>query len=104
MSSSAAAPSNYRKPNSIPAVVKRKRNLEAEVIALSPKSLMAKNRFVSEICKKGGTRTYSCTGEGTTCRGSFVKGRSRWWWLARVERGRWTGARIVNHTFHNSYH
>ncbi|GER57700.1 zinc finger family protein [Striga asiatica] len=38
---------------------KRKRNLpgtpdpEAEVIALSPKSLMATNRFVCEICNKG---------------------------------------------------
>ncbi|XP_024390101.1 uncharacterized protein [Physcomitrium patens] len=39
--------------------VKRKRNLpgtpdpEAEVIALSPKTLMATNRFVCEICNKG---------------------------------------------------
>ncbi|CAN4093834.1 unnamed protein product [Withania somnifera] len=37
--------------------VKRKRNLpgnpEAEVIALSPKTLMATNRFVCEICSKG---------------------------------------------------
>ncbi|KAJ4967764.1 hypothetical protein NE237_014465 [Protea cynaroides] len=39
--------------------IKRKRNLpgnpdpDAEVIALSPKSLMATNRFVCEICKKG---------------------------------------------------
>ncbi|XP_060199637.1 zinc finger protein GAI-ASSOCIATED FACTOR 1-like isoform X1 [Lycium barbarum] len=39
--------------------VKRKRNLpgnpdpEAEVIALSPKALMATNRFVCEICNKG---------------------------------------------------
>ncbi|KAL7225992.1 hypothetical protein ACSBR1_021191 [Camellia fascicularis] len=44
-------------PNSNPA--KRKRNLpgtpdpEAEVIALSPKSLMATNRFLCEICNKG---------------------------------------------------
>lgn len=44
-------------PNANP--VKRKRNLPgqpdpgAEVIALSPKSLMATNRFVCEICKKG---------------------------------------------------
>ncbi|XP_020968853.1 zinc finger protein JACKDAW-like [Arachis ipaensis] len=59
MSSSAAAPSSYRNPNSIPAVVKRKRSQprrpdpEAEVIALSPKSLMVTNRFVCEICKKG---------------------------------------------------
>lgn len=41
------------------APVKRKRNLpgtpdpEAEVIALSPKTLMATNRFVCEICNKG---------------------------------------------------
>lgn len=40
-------------------LVKRKRNLpgnpdpEAEVIALSPKTLMATNRFVCEICNKG---------------------------------------------------
>ncbi|GAA0142803.1 non-receptor serine/threonine protein kinase [Lithospermum erythrorhizon] len=39
--------------------LKRKRNLpgnpdpEAEVIALSPKTLMARNRFVCEICNKG---------------------------------------------------
>ncbi|PPR84395.1 hypothetical protein GOBAR_AA36320 [Gossypium barbadense] len=37
--------------------VKRKRNLpgnpDAEVIALSPKTLMATNRFVCEICNKG---------------------------------------------------
>ncbi|CAJ2663609.1 unnamed protein product [Trifolium pratense] len=39
--------------------VKKKRNLpgnpdpEAEVIALSPKSLLAKNRFLCEICNKG---------------------------------------------------
>ncbi|KAK4441164.1 Zinc finger protein JACKDAW [Sesamum alatum] len=44
-------------PNSNPS--KRKRNLpgtpdpDAEVIALSPKSLMATNRFVCEICNKG---------------------------------------------------
>ncbi|KAM7501386.1 hypothetical protein LguiB_000290 [Lonicera macranthoides] len=42
-----------------PDKIKKKRNLpgnpdpEAEVIALSPKSLMATNRFVCEICKKG---------------------------------------------------
>ncbi|XP_043704815.1 protein indeterminate-domain 11-like isoform X2 [Telopea speciosissima] len=40
-------------------VVKKKRNLpgnpdpDAEVIALSPKSLMATNRFICEICNKG---------------------------------------------------
>eukprot|EP00249_Psilotum_nudum_P003780 c17270_g2_i1 orf=1-549(-) len=39
--------------------VKRKRNLpgtpdpDAEVIALSPKTLMATNRFICEICNKG---------------------------------------------------
>ncbi|XP_004510384.1 protein indeterminate-domain 11 isoform X2 [Cicer arietinum] len=39
--------------------VKKKRNLpgnpdpDAEVIALSPKSLLAKNRFICEICNKG---------------------------------------------------
>ncbi|KAK6926812.1 Zinc finger, double-stranded RNA binding [Dillenia turbinata] len=44
-------------PNSNP--VKKKRNLpgnpdpDAEVIALSPKSLMATNRFICEICNKG---------------------------------------------------
>ncbi|QHO30837.1 hypothetical protein HN51_019173 [Arachis hypogaea] len=63
-SPSAAAPSSssiihYGNPNSIPGVAKRKRSQpgrpdpEAEVIALSPKSLMATNRFVCEICKKG---------------------------------------------------
>jgi len=42
-----------------PPAVKRKRNLpgnpdpDAEVIALSPKTLMATNRFVCEICNKG---------------------------------------------------
>lgn len=42
-----------------PGVTKRKRNLpgmpdpDAEVIALSPKTLMATNRFVCEICNKG---------------------------------------------------
>ncbi|KAL4194586.1 hypothetical protein AMTRI_Chr05g69350 [Amborella trichopoda] len=40
-----------------PALVKRKRSLpgnpDAEVIALSPKTLMATNRFVCEICNKG---------------------------------------------------
>ncbi|KAL1566564.1 zinc finger protein ENHYDROUS-like isoform X1 [Salvia divinorum] len=41
------------------AIAKKKRNLpgmpdpDAEVIALSPKTLMATNRFVCEICKKG---------------------------------------------------
>ncbi|KAJ8899696.1 hypothetical protein K2173_019394 [Erythroxylum novogranatense] len=46
------------KPNSNPAA-KKKRNLpgtpdpDAEVIALSPKTLMATNRFICEICNKG---------------------------------------------------
>ncbi|KAJ6968551.1 hypothetical protein NC653_036515 [Populus alba x Populus x berolinensis] len=46
-------------PNPNPAVAKRKRNLpgtpdpDAEVIALSPKTLMATNRFICEICNKG---------------------------------------------------
>lgn len=46
-------------PTSNPASSKRKRNLpgtpdpDAEVIALSPTSLMATNRFVCEICNKG---------------------------------------------------
>uniref|UniRef100_A0A2P2M5I4 Uncharacterized protein MANES_08G005700 n=2 Tax=Rhizophora mucronata TaxID=61149 RepID=A0A2P2M5I4_RHIMU len=46
------------KPNPNPAA-KKKRNLpgtpdpDAEVIALSPKALMATNRFVCEICNKG---------------------------------------------------
>ncbi|KAJ7948373.1 Zinc finger protein [Quillaja saponaria] len=45
--------------SSIPPIVKKKRNLpgnpdpEAEVIALSPKTLMATNRFLCEICGKG---------------------------------------------------
>lgn len=45
--------------NNQPPILKRKRNLpgnpdpEAEVIALSPKTLMATNRFVCEICLKG---------------------------------------------------
>ncbi|PNY18147.1 zinc finger protein MAGPIE-like [Trifolium pratense] len=45
--------------NENPPILKRKRNLpgnpdpEAEVISLSPKTLMATNRFVCEICLKG---------------------------------------------------
>ncbi|CAM8905081.1 unnamed protein product [Rhodiola kirilowii] len=44
---------------SVSSAVKRKRNLpgmpdpDAEVIALSPKTLMATNRFICEICSKG---------------------------------------------------
>ncbi|GMH23118.1 hypothetical protein Nepgr_024961 [Nepenthes gracilis] len=50
---------NPRPPNAIPSVAKKKRNLpgtpdpNAEVIALSPKTLMSTNRFVCEICNKG---------------------------------------------------
>ncbi|XP_065868883.1 zinc finger protein BALDIBIS-like [Euphorbia lathyris] len=46
-------------PNPNPISSKRKRNLpgtpdpEAEVISMSPKSLMATNRFMCEICNKG---------------------------------------------------
>lgn len=46
-------------PNQPQPVMKKKRNLpgnpdpDAEVIALSPKTLMATNRFVCEICSKG---------------------------------------------------
>ncbi|KAI0522664.1 hypothetical protein KFK09_005049 [Dendrobium nobile] len=46
-------------PNPNPQPAKKKRNLpgnpdpEAEVIALSPKTLMATNRFICEICNKG---------------------------------------------------
>ncbi|KAM7526223.1 hypothetical protein LguiA_016125 [Lonicera macranthoides] len=49
---------NNPKPNSNPSQ-KKKRNLpgnpdpDSEVIALSPKTLMATNRFVCEICNKG---------------------------------------------------
>ncbi|KAG6471637.1 hypothetical protein ZIOFF_069083 [Zingiber officinale] len=51
------APPSTGQPPQIP--VKKKRNLpgtpdpEAEVIALSPKTLLATNRFVCEICNKG---------------------------------------------------
>ncbi|KAF5744098.1 C2H2 and C2HC zinc fingers superfamily protein [Tripterygium wilfordii] len=46
-------------PVPVPVLVKKKRNLpgtpdpDAEVIALSPKTLMATNRFLCEICGKG---------------------------------------------------
>ncbi|XP_010262086.1 PREDICTED: protein indeterminate-domain 7 isoform X2 [Nelumbo nucifera] len=49
---------SFASPNQTP-VVKKKRNLpgnpdpDAEVIALSPKALLATNRFVCEICSKG---------------------------------------------------
>ncbi|KAL4306499.1 hypothetical protein AHAS_Ahas16G0184400 [Arachis hypogaea] len=45
---------------------------------------MATNRFVSR-----GTRTCSCTGEGTTCRGSFGRGRRRRWCGTRLNEGIW---------------
>ncbi|THU71942.1 hypothetical protein C4D60_Mb04t06860 [Musa balbisiana] len=54
----APAPPSPLPPSSI-AVVKKKRNLpgtpdpEAEVVALSPRTLLATNRFVCEICSKG---------------------------------------------------
>ncbi|XP_057718147.1 zinc finger protein JACKDAW-like [Arachis stenosperma] len=58
---SIANPNPKPKPNSNPppATNKKKRNLpgtpdpDAEVIALSPKTLMATNRFICEICNKG---------------------------------------------------
>nr|DAD44399.1 TPA_asm: hypothetical protein HUJ06_002629 [Nelumbo nucifera] len=45
---------SFASPNQTP-VVKKKRNLPGnpEVIALSPKALLATNRFVCEICSKG---------------------------------------------------
>ncbi|URE23821.1 hypothetical protein MUK42_13019 [Musa troglodytarum] len=54
-----SAPQNTDPPPPPIPVVKKKRNLpgtpdpEAEVIALSPKTLLATNRFVCEICNKG---------------------------------------------------
>ncbi|CAD5171840.1 unnamed protein product [Musa acuminata subsp. malaccensis] len=57
-----ASASSNQQPSSAstnPTPVKRKRNLpgnpdpDAEVIALSPKTLMTTNRFVCEICNKG---------------------------------------------------
>ncbi|XP_042054435.1 zinc finger protein JACKDAW-like [Salvia splendens] len=55
------APNSQTNPNSKPpsSAKRRRRNLpgtpdpDAEVIALSPKTLMATNRFVCEICNKG---------------------------------------------------
>lgn len=52
-------PNSNPSPTLIPSAGKRKRNLagtpdpDAEVIALSPNSLMATNRFLCEICNKG---------------------------------------------------
>ncbi|KAK4481464.1 hypothetical protein RD792_012363 [Penstemon davidsonii] len=60
--SPASGESNEEKANQHSEIIppiKRKRNLpgmpdpDAEVIALSPKTLLAKNRFVCEICNKG---------------------------------------------------
>lgn len=51
--------SSTAQPSSSSAPLKRKRNLpgnpnpDAEVIALSPKSLLATNRFICEVCNKG---------------------------------------------------
>ncbi|KAL1545854.1 zinc finger protein JACKDAW-like [Salvia divinorum] len=54
------APNSQTNPSSKPpSSAKRRRNLpgtpdpDAEVIALSPKTLMATNRFICEICNKG---------------------------------------------------
>ncbi|XP_019153412.1 PREDICTED: protein indeterminate-domain 2-like [Ipomoea nil] len=58
-SSSMAAPSEGEPSAQLTVVSKRRRSLpgtpdpDAEVIALSPKSLLATNRFVCEICSKG---------------------------------------------------
>ncbi|KAJ6907305.1 zinc finger protein GAI-ASSOCIATED FACTOR 1-like [Populus alba x Populus x berolinensis] len=52
-------PQQQQPPSKSAATAKKKRNLpgmpdpEAEVIALSPKTLLATNRFVCEICNKG---------------------------------------------------
>ncbi|KAK2987133.1 hypothetical protein RJ640_019693 [Escallonia rubra] len=52
-------PINSEPPQQQPEKIKKKRNLpgnpdpDAEVIALSPKTLLATNRFVCEICNKG---------------------------------------------------
>ncbi|URE45851.1 Zinc finger protein [Musa troglodytarum] len=57
--SKASRPPNPCPDPSLPPVVKKKRNLpgtpdpEAEVIALSPRTLLATNRFPCEICGKG---------------------------------------------------
>nr|XP_043631746.1 zinc finger protein GAI-ASSOCIATED FACTOR 1-like isoform X2 [Erigeron canadensis] len=59
LDNSSAEPSSSSPAAPPPPPVKRKRNLagmpdpDAEVIALSPKTLMATNRFVCEICNKG---------------------------------------------------
>lgn len=54
---------------------------DAEVISLSPKTLLESDRYVCEIATKGsnGTRTSRCTGDATRCRGSSWSGsRPRW--------------------------
>ncbi|XP_002974495.2 protein indeterminate-domain 2 [Selaginella moellendorffii] len=48
-SSAAAAAAAYKRKRSLPGTP----DPEAEVIALSPKTLMATNRFICEICNKG---------------------------------------------------
>ncbi|OAY29390.1 protein indeterminate-domain 5, chloroplastic [Manihot esculenta] len=48
-SSSAPAPPPQKKKRNLP----RTPNPDAEVIALSPKTLMATNRFICEVCNKG---------------------------------------------------
>ncbi|XP_057779109.1 zinc finger protein JACKDAW-like isoform X2 [Salvia miltiorrhiza] len=53
-----SVPNSQTNPNSKPpSSAKKRRNLpgtpDAEVIALSPKTLMATNRFICEICNKG---------------------------------------------------
>ncbi|KAL3592029.1 hypothetical protein D5086_010669 [Populus alba] len=59
VSSSGYQPPQQQTPSKAVAIAKKKRNLpgmpdpEAEVIALSPKTLLATNRFVCEICNKG---------------------------------------------------
>ncbi|MQM21934.1 hypothetical protein Taro_054981 [Colocasia esculenta] len=58
-SGEASVSSSGQQPPPPPPTTKKKRNLpgmpdpDAEVIALSPKTLMATNRFVCEICNKG---------------------------------------------------
>ncbi|KAL0390973.1 UNVERIFIED_CONTAM: Zinc finger protein ENHYDROUS [Sesamum calycinum] len=61
-----------------PQKTKKKRNLpgnpdpDAEVIALSPKTLLATNRFICEICNKDfrEIKTFNFTEEGTTFHGN----------------------------------
>lgn len=59
MRSGTSESDHLQNPNPNPNPTKKKRNLpgtpdpDAEVIAMSPKSLMAKNRFICEICNKG---------------------------------------------------